>query len=161
MSIDDKPAGEHPTESATASRQRWMATLARAEMGELEAIFARAGRVPDHVVLKPASTGTVMIEARAGGAGRRFNLGEATVTRCFVRLQDGTVGASFALGSDKRKALLAALLDAMLQSGEGGAAFHAREIAPIADRLRRRRASVQAETARTKVDFFTLVRAEG
>ena len=106
--------------SEKTPRQQWMATLARASRAEIEAL---AGELPAHEVLKAPETGTVMVEGRAGGAGRRFNLGEATVTRCVVRLGDGAMGFSYALGRDARKARLAAILDARLQGeSEDGAA---------------------------------------
>nr|WP_243466076.1 phosphonate C-P lyase system protein PhnG [Sodalis glossinidius] len=36
--------------------------------------------------------------ARMGGTGRRFILGDATVTRAVIRLDDGTCGYSYILG---------------------------------------------------------------
>ena len=101
-------------------RQRWMAVLARASASQLEAIVERMGGLPDHTLLKPAETGTVMVEARAGGGGRRFNMGEATMTRCVVRLPHGATGFAYALGTDRRKARICAVLDALLQDPEGG-----------------------------------------
>ena len=55
-----------------------------------------------------------MVRARAGGTGQRFNLGEATVTRCVVRPDaalTGTqqVGVGYVLGCSHRQALLVAL----------------------------------------------------
>lgn len=145
-------------ERGKSARQLWMAVLARASADELEGAIGRLGGVPDHSVLKPAETGTVMVEGRAGGTGRRFNLGEATVTRCVVRLSDGTMGFAYALGADRRKALLSALLDAMLQQGERGARIEREVIAPLAEAQRGRRDLASRKAAATKVDFFTLVR---
>ena len=94
--------------------------------------------LPAHDLLKAPETGTVMVEGRAGGAGRRFNLGEATVTRCVVRLADGAMGFSYALGRDGRKARLAAILDAQLQrEAPGGAAAAGRRRSRGAARPRR------------------------
>src|SRR6187402_2673573 len=100
------------TRSETTQRQRWMAVLARASRAEIAELVGPD--VPRHDILRAPETGTVMVEGRAGGAGRRFNLGEATVTRCIVRLSSGRMGFSYALGRDGRKARLAALLDARL-----------------------------------------------
>ena len=145
--------GAQPTAGA---RKVWMAVLARARRDDLEAIFARRGGLPDHVVLKPAETGTVMVEGRAGGTGRRFNLGEATMTRCVVRLSDGTMGFAYALGTDRRKALLSALIDGLMQvEGANGLGD---EIAALARRQAEARALASRKAAATKVDFFTLVR---
>ncbi len=143
-----------------SERQAWMAVLARASLAELEAIMARRGGLPAHIILKPAETGTVMIEARAGGAGRRFNLGEATMTRCVVRLDDSEcpAGFAYALGADRRKALVCAVLDALLQHPRTGEVLHDAEIAPLAASQRAARELASRKAARTKVDFFAFVR---
>ncbi len=141
--------------SETTQRQRWMAVLARASRAEIAELIGPD--LPRHDILKAPETGTVMVEGRAGGAGRRFNLGEATVTRCIVRLDDGAMGFSYALGRDGRKARLAAVLDARLQAEAPGAALH-RAVDALADRQSAARVLASRKAAATKVDFFTLVR---
>ena len=136
-------------------RQRWMAVLARASRAEIAELVG--AEIPRHDILKAPETGTVMVEGRAGGAGRRFNLGEATVTRCIVRLDDGAMGFSYALGRDGRKARLAAILDARLQAEVPGAALH-RAVDALADSQSAARDLASRKAAATKVDFFTLVR---
>jgi len=136
-------------------RQRWIAVLARAAEQELMPAFD--GRALDYEILKPAETGTVMVEGRAGGTGRRFNLGEATVTRCVVRLRSGTMGFSYALGRDRRKAEHAALADALLQEGDSALAGLVERLA-AAQHAERDLASRKA--AATRVEFFTMVRGE-
>ncbi len=137
------------------ARQGWMAVLARASRGEVEALAG--DDLPAHEILKAPETGTVMVEGRAGGAGRRFNLGEATVTRCVVRLGDGTMGFSYALGRDGRKARLAAILDARLQGEAPGGALH-RAVSALRTSQTAARETAARKAAATKVDFFTLVR---
>lgn len=139
----------------TATRQHWMAVLARATQGEIDALLQQAGPLPAHDLLKAPETGTVMVEGRAGGAGRRFNLGEATVTRCVVRLDGGAMGFSYALGRDGRKARLAAIADALLQSDAGPLR---RGIDSLARKQQAARELASRKAAATKVDFFTLVR---
>jgi alpha-D-ribose 1-methylphosphonate 5-triphosphate synthase subunit PhnG len=145
--------------SDTSERQRWMAALARASRGEIEALAGPD--LPAHEVLKAPETGTVMVEGRAGGTGRRFNLGEATMTRCVVRLQDsaqaGAMGFSYALGRDGRKARLAAILDARLQAEPEDGALR-RGVAGLAAAQAAARDLASRKAAATKVDFFTLVR---
>jgi alpha-D-ribose 1-methylphosphonate 5-triphosphate synthase subunit PhnG len=145
-----------PDQSPEAQRKSWMAVLARARQSELEQIVTRLGGLPDHVVLKPAETGTVMVEARAGGTGRRFNMGEATMTRCVVRLADGTMGFAYALGTDRRKALVSAVLDALLQSSSDAGLYD--DISALARAQTEARQLALRKAAATKVDFFTLVR---
>lgn len=144
-------------------RQRWMAVLARATADELVAVLAETWpavlRAPlPYERLKGPETGTVMIEARAGGTGRRFNQGEATVSRAIVRLADGTVGASYALGSDRRKAEAAALIDAGLQRGDKTAAALLAHIDLLAEGQAAAKARTADSVARTKVEFFTVTR---
>ena len=139
----------------TTDRQRWMATLARASRSEIADLVGPD--LPGHEVLKAPETGTVMVEGRAGGAGRRFNLGEATVTRCVVRLSDGPMGFSYALGRDARKARLAAILDARLQREDANSPLH-RAVIDLAGRQSAARDLASRKAAATKVDFFTLVR---
>jgi alpha-D-ribose 1-methylphosphonate 5-triphosphate synthase subunit PhnG len=135
-----------------------MAVLARASRAEIEALAGPD--LPEHEIMKAPETGTVMVEGRAGGAGRRFNLGEATVTRCIVRLQDGAqagaMGFSYALGRDGRKARLAAILDARLQRESDGTLHDG--VARLAATQAAARDLASRKAAATKVDFFTLVR---
>jgi alpha-D-ribose 1-methylphosphonate 5-triphosphate synthase subunit PhnG len=143
--------------SEIAQRQRWMAVLARTTADDLVAIFDRHEVVLAPTVLKVPETGTVMVEARAGGSGRRFNAGEATVTRCVVQFPSGALGVCYALGADRRKARLAAILDGLLQDRT----WHARlapEIYRLAAVQTAARELASRKAAATKVDFFTLVR---
>ena len=140
-----------------SGRQSWMAILARATLDDLVAIVERHGGLPPHVMLKPAEVGIIMIEGRAGGTGVRFNAGEATVTRCVVRLENGSLGFSYALGSDKRKALFAALLDARLQDNEASRRLIG-EIETLSAKQAAARELASRKAAATKVEFFTMVR---
>ncbi len=144
--------------SAVSERKSWMAVLARARREELDEIVARLGGLPAHVVLKPAETGTIMVEARAGGTGRRFNVGEATMTRCVVRLADGSMGFAYALGTDRQKALVSAVLDGLLQSSRTSGLID--EVAELGRRQAEARKLALRKSAATKVDFFTLVRGQ-
>ena len=82
------------------------------------------------------------------------------VTRATVRLATGEVGHAYALGRDGGKARLSATIDAALQRPDHADLIEARVLAPLrsaqATDVKRR----QAETAATKVGFFTMVRGE-
>ena len=71
------------------ARQEWLAVLADADLDDLEESWARLGINPEYFFLRRPEVGLVMVRARAGATGRRFNLGEATVTRCTVALAGG------------------------------------------------------------------------
>lgn len=145
-----------------SDRQRWMAILARASVRELEdtvrAVRSDLAEGAGYDRLRGPETGTVMVEGRAGGGGRRFNLGEATMTRAVVRLADGTLGFAYALGTDRRKAELAAVLDALLQRADETARRIASDVEVLARAQAARREAASRKAAATKVDFFTVTR---
>jgi alpha-D-ribose 1-methylphosphonate 5-triphosphate synthase subunit PhnG len=91
-----------------------------------------------------------------GGTGRPFNLGEMTVTRCVVQLEDDTAGVAYVTGRDRRQAELAALADALLLSGR----LPLSTLEPLREAQEEHRERRSRAVASTKVDFFTLVRGE-
>lgn len=139
-------------------RQRWMAVLARASAADL-APFESALRDCTYQLIRPAEIGMTLVRGRMGGTGAPFNLGEMSVTRCVVRLADGSTGYSYRAGRDKRQAELAALADAHLQ-GAQQSRWLVELIEPLAAAQARRAAQKAAETATTRVEFFTLLRGE-
>ena len=110
--------------------------------------------------MRGPETGLVMLRGRVGGGGAPFNFGEATVTRATVRLPGGAIGHSYALGRDKQKARLAAIADALWQDPAERADVEAKVLEPLRAAAAAADAKRRAETAATKVDFFTLVRGE-
>lgn len=132
-----------------------MATLARAEPAALARAIAALPAPPRWTRLRGPEIGMTMVQGRMGGDGARFNLGEATVTRCSVRLSDGTVGHHWRLGRDRDAAEHAAVLDALFQHD---AALARRVVAPLADAQAASRADVAAKAAATRVEFFGMVR---
>lgn len=147
------------TETETAKRRRWLAVLARASRVELEAIHSRLGDLPALDTVRPAEVGMVMLRGRVGGTGDAFNLGEASLTRCALRVAGGALGVGYALGRDRRKAELIALLDALLQDPERGGRLQP-EIETLAQRQDAMRNTSSRAAASSRVDFFTLVRGE-
>lgn len=100
-----------------------------------------------------------MTQARAGGGGAPFNLGEASATRCAVALPGGEVGHGYALGRDKRKVEIAAVLDAMMQT-DAAARIDAEILAPLREERAAREREATRRAAATRVEFFTMVRGE-
>ncbi|WP_275198324.1 phosphonate C-P lyase system protein PhnG [Bradyrhizobium sp. CSA207] len=143
-----------------AQRKAVMAVLAHAEAGEIAARL-RTLALPGHQDLREPENGLVMLRGRVGGDGAPFNLGEATVSRAAVRLASGEVGFGYTLGRNSEKAQLIALCDALLQSRDFSASVERDVIAPLRELLMIRREQTAAETAATKVDFYTMVRGEG
>lgn len=144
------------TFASDTGRAAAMGLLARAPAAQLEALFAD---LPAHTLLRGPETGTVMVRGRKGGTGAPFNLGEMTVTRCTVRLACGTVGHAHVQGRDRQHARRAAVLDALLQTGQAQTLSET-VLAPLAAAEAACRNTRAAKAAATKVEFFTLVRGE-
>lgn len=143
-----------------ARRQEAMAVLSHSPTASIQRAVGVLA-LPAFQHLRAPEIGLVMVRGRVGGDGAPFNMGEATVSRAAVRLASGEVGFGYTLGRDQDKATLIALCDAILQSKHQSEAVEANVIAPLREELAGRRAQKAAETAATKVDFYTLVRGEG
>jgi alpha-D-ribose 1-methylphosphonate 5-triphosphate synthase subunit PhnG len=133
-----------------------MAVLARASAEEMTGLLADAPELPPATALRGPECGLVMVRGRIGGGGAAFNLGEVSVTRCTVRLADGTVGHAYVMGRDFARAELAARLDAVLQDPERGGVFARRVVAPLAAAQQSRRTQTASRAAATQVQFFTM-----
>ncbi len=138
-------------------RPRWISAFARATPAELEAWFAPRG-LPSFRWLRQPEVGLVMVRGRAGGTGAQFNLGEATVTRCVLRVDPDAIGIGYVKGRDTRHAQLAAIADALMQL-PGERTGIARELLPALERARAaREEGERRRAAATRVEFFTLAR---
>ncbi len=116
--------------------------------------------VPDYDFLRSPETGLVMVRGRMDAVGRRFNLGEMTMTRCAVRMAQDFTGFSFVAGRDHRKAELAAVLDAMLQDEAVRPALLEQVVEPLERNRMEGLARQRVLTGATRVEFFTMVRGE-
>ena len=145
--------------TANDERKAWMGLLAKAPARELARLWEAFGAEPGHEWLRAPEAGGVMVRGRAGATGAPFNLGEMTVTRCSLKLESGEVGHGYVQGRDKGHARQAALVDALMQTGEA-ARVRAAILDPLAEALETARAARAAKAAATKVDFFTMVRGE-
>lgn len=146
------------SDSPNQARRAMMGLLAKAPAERLASCLASLGTEPPTDWLRPPQSGTVMIRARIGGTGAPFNFGEMTVTRCVLRLANGTIGHAHVQGRDKDHARRAALIDALWQDDpariDDAVLTPLRAEALAAQRIR------AAKAAATRVEFFTLVRGE-
>ena len=154
-----RPAGE-PALTQDPTRRDWLAVLARAPRQDLE---QRSGRIAEGVAfewLREPETGLAMVRARIGNSGDRFNVGEATVTRCVVRHRGGdgavSAGVGYVLGRDPERARWVAQADALLQQPRHRAAVLAELIEPLRRAAGARDAAEAARTATSRVRFYTL-----
>src|SRR6266581_784117 len=143
-----------------ARRKAVMAVLAHSATAEIAGHLGMVA-LPAHEDLREPENGLVMVRGRVGGDGAPFNLGEATVSRAAVRLSTGEVGFGYTLGRDRQKARMIALCDALVQSDELADVVELEVIAPLRIQMISERNRTAAETAATRVDFYTLVRGEG
>jgi alpha-D-ribose 1-methylphosphonate 5-triphosphate synthase subunit PhnG len=152
------------SDSVCEERRDWMALLARAPLGTLEAWLRRAsaaGGLPGRTWLRRPETGLVMVRGRVGGGGERFNLGEMTVTRCALRTDSGEMGVAYVPGRSHRKAELAALADALLQSPSWHESVMRRLMKPLRAHVAAEAERMRRKAQATRVEFFTLAREAG
>jgi alpha-D-ribose 1-methylphosphonate 5-triphosphate synthase subunit PhnG len=152
--MEDSPRAE----SGMSARQHWMSLLASAGVERLGKLFPR-DRFPKFTYLRKPETGLVMMRGRLGGTGSPFNIGETTMTRCTIRLENGTTGHSFVMGRSHEHAVSAAVCDALLQ-GSDNARLAETVVTPLARERAEREREIALKNAATKVDFFTMVRGE-
>lgn len=146
--------------TSNALRQQWLAILARASRSELEAALSPFGDLPPVVHVRLPEPGMVMLRARVGGTGDAFNLGEASVTRCALRVGSSALGVGYTLGRDRRKAELIAIFDAWLQDDQRRQRLQCEVIEPLALQQAAQREATSRAVATSKVEFFTFVRGE-
>jgi alpha-D-ribose 1-methylphosphonate 5-triphosphate synthase subunit PhnG len=141
-------------------RPAWLAVLARASLDQLQTMLPPLNTLPSVTQVRAPEVGMVMLRGRVGGTGNPFNLGEASVVRCAVRVGNGPLGVAYALGRDKRHAEVAALCDALLQDPLHHDHLQTVLVRPLAQAQAQAKAHVHHQTAQSKVEFFTLVRGE-
>ncbi|HEV7310158.1 phosphonate C-P lyase system protein PhnG [Ensifer sp.] len=154
--MDAKVKQESPPDPA---RKEAMRLLAQATVTELRDAWEAVADKPDVHPVRGPETGLVMVRGRIGGGGDPFNLGEATVSRATIRLSTGEIGHGQLLGTDKERARLAAIFDALAQR-DGDRANVEALLGGIAKRLAKDERRKAEETAATRVDFFTMVRGD-
>lgn len=141
-------------------RKRVVDLLARAELDDLTRVWDDLAPQPEMQMLRGPEIGLVMVRGRIGGGGAPFNLGEATVSRATVRLDNGLVGHGHVLGANLKRAKLAAVFDALWQDPAHRPLIEAQLLQPVAARIAEEKRKKSEEVAVTRVDFFTMVRGE-
>lgn len=148
-----------PAQQHQQPRRDWLAVLARAATPELEDAARRLAAGVAAEMVRAPEPGMTMVQARVGGTGDAFNLGEATVTRCALRVA-GHLGVGYTLGRDTRKAHLIALFDALLQDDRRQALLLRTLVQPLRQAQAQARAAHSRAAAASRVEFFTLVRGD-
>ncbi|MGF1561254.1 MAG: phosphonate C-P lyase system protein PhnG [Geminicoccaceae bacterium] len=148
-------------EDAGHARRAWMATLSLAPSADLQRHW-QALSLSDLALrtIRPPATALVAVRGRVSGTGVPFDLGDVTVTRCAVMLDDRLIGYGYRLGRDNVSARLAASADALLQDTHHAEVMHDRLIAPLQQIITAHRRQRAGRAEATRVDFFTLLRGE-
>lgn len=141
-------------------RADWLRVLALADADALQRVSAPIVADYGFEILRPAQEGLVMVRARIGNTGDRYNVGEATLTRCTVRHRapDGRahVGVGHVMGRDNARAECIARMDALLQREDLAPLLQREVVAPLralrALHVRHEREATEA----TRVRFYTL-----
>lgn len=152
-----------PCGTAPEQRRRWMRAFALSDTDALETGLGCLPAIPEYTYLRKPEAGMVMLEGRTGNAGQRFNLGEMLVTRCAVRMataQGEVAGFAYIAGNRPWHAEAAAVLDALMQQPDYADLLERELVTRLSAAQSAKRRKTEAETARTKVDFFTMVRGE-
>jgi alpha-D-ribose 1-methylphosphonate 5-triphosphate synthase subunit PhnG len=147
--------------AAEEKRRHWLSVLAKATPDRVASLYDALPAHPVWTTIRPAESGMVMVRGRVGGDGNRFNLGEMTMTRSAVRLENGVTGLGYVQGRSRHHAELTAVLDAMLQSPETSETVARQVIEPLNREQTDARTIRARKAAATKVEFFTMVRGEG
>ena len=147
-------------EKDKTDRQDWIRLLANAQAEDLESVHSHLERdISYNYIVKP-ETGLLMVQARADGSHSRFHLGEVSVTKCVLEVENQYLGYGMVTGSNTRHAELAALFDGLLQHPD----FHDNLRGPLLDILSSKQHQadrrIQKDAADTRVEFFTLKRGE-
>ncbi len=155
MLVNDLPDSTRP-----AGRADWLRALAQARPDSLERLAAPHLVGHRFETLRAPEHGLVMVRARIGNTGDRFNVGEATVTRCVLRWQpdrgEPLAGVGHVLGRDARHAERVAQLDALLQHPALHDALRRDVIEPLRAERLARIGDERTRTEASRVRFFTL-----
>ena len=158
MTSTDTPNLPQPGDHA--ERADWLRVLAMASGSELARFAAPVLNDFRFEWLRRPEQGLVMVRARIGNTGDRFNLGETTVTRCAVRhhATDGqtVVGVGHVMGLDELHAERVAQADALLQVPALHALLQGSMLRELQGCIDERQRSERARTAESRVRFFTL-----
>ena len=152
---------QHQKQETTdqAARRRRMAVLAQAPIEKIVELWSATGLDPAVELLRGPESGMIALRGRIGGTGQPFQVGEVSATRVTVRI-GGHVGHAMIVGRDVRHAKLAAVIDGLSEDAELGMRLEAEIIAPLEAGIAAADATRAAETAATRVNFFTMVRGE-
>ncbi|CCK81347.1 phosphonate C-P lyase system protein PhnG [Desulfobacula toluolica] len=142
------------------TRKKWMELLATASLKDLKTAQKNLNAEIDYEYIVKPETGMLMVQARADGSHSRFHLGEMSVSKCVLKVQEQYIGYAMTAGSDPAHSELAALFDGLLQTPEYHDVIKTNLINKLAEKQIKKDIKLEQEVAETRVEFFTLKRGE-
>ena len=139
-------------------RPEWISIFSKTNESLLKNSLDHINFKENYDVLLGPEIGSIMIQGRAGGTGDKFNLGEATLTKCIVKFQEKT-GYSYHLGRNLIKSEYGAILDALMQIES----YHSKllmYVKEFQEEIQKEKTKIIAGSSESKVDFFTMVRGD-
>ena len=139
-------------------RPEWIPIFSKTSEDLLKNSLDHINFKENYDVLLGPEVGSIMIQGRAGGTGDKFNLGEATLTKCIVKFQEKT-GYSYHLGRNLIKSEYGAILDALMQIES----YHSKllmYVKEFQEEIQKEKTKIIAGSSESKVDFFTMVRGD-
>jgi len=133
-------------------RPEWISIFSKTNESLLKNSLDHINFKENYDVLLGPEIGSIMIQGRAGGTGDKFNLGEATLTKCIVKFQEKT-GYSYHLGRNLIKSEYGAILDALMQIES----YHSKlliYVKEFQEQIQKEKIKIIADSSESKVDFF-------
>jgi len=146
--------------SIQQQRQRWISVLARADFADLQQHWHATGINSKFTPIRPAEIGLSQVQGRIGATGRKFNMGDVTISRAVIQLESGEMGYSYVQGRNKQHAEVAAIIDGLMQTEQHNEQLEHQLIQPLAAIKSAQEQARNNAVSSSKVDFFTLVRGE-
>lgn len=138
-------------------RQYWLNTLACSKPEDIESLFEKSGiKIPSFQYIRKPETGLYMVRGRMDGDGEKFNLGEVSVSRCAIKLENKFMGVSYVRGTNKRHCEFSAIMDAMLQDEKRFSLIWEKIILPASKIIKNTQKQEAEKTDKTRVEFFTM-----
>lgn len=139
-------------------RAQWLGLLARADCAWLQEAWQSLDQGLPLRLLAAPETGMLRLSTGATQDGPQFQFGEASCTRCVVKIGQAR-GYAVQLGSDLLKARLSACMDAVLQ--DMAPARRSAILAPILQRIAEQEAKQAQTLSATRVRFYTTKTSNG
>ena len=141
-------------------RQNWIRILSGADTSRLILEYKKLAISVPHTTISGPETGLIMVQARADGSGPRFNLGEMSVSKCLLKVDDRYLGYGMVMGSEPEHARLAALFDGLLQHPDFSSQLKRDLIQKLEQEQKEAEKKMTQETGKSRVEFFTMKRGE-